>query len=164
MGTDKATRMDNTLTWLELEAIKLGTISQQERWRLDMLPEDELAALAREELFRPFEAFERWDRKHWVRPSHVKHAAHCPQPKNVEFEITDAGDLDQARFETFTLLRHAIHEAMNHPWCDTGQLAWGIVARAHWATCKSCEAEAVRYSATVSVQWAGRTLSREYLL
>src|SRR6185295_12666870 len=64
----------NMIVWLELEALKLGTDNQRERYSAGLLPEDELTALARTELFTGFAGLRRWaKRDHTALGEKLKH-------------------------------------------------------------------------------------------
>jgi hypothetical protein len=157
---------------LEAAAAKLGTTNQQERFAAGLLPEDELLALARAELFKPFETLaqhgvKRWGKDTKVRPSEIRHDSRGRCDMRHESEITyetcQAGELTHDEWEVYRLVMTARDEAAKHPWLAS-TAAVTIEPLAHFATCTACQAEASRMSVKATIKWAGRELVREYLL
>jgi hypothetical protein len=161
---------------LELEtlAVRLGTTNQQERFAAGMLPEDELLALARAELFKPFELLamdgvKRWGKDTKVKISEIRHERTCEEredasPQAILFETCQAGELKHGEWETYRRFQTTRDIAAEHPWL--ARVARGVLLEplAHFATCSVCQAEASRMSVKVTIHWAGRELVREYVL
>jgi hypothetical protein len=162
------TRWNPLLREIETNAVKLGTADQKARWHAGVLPEDELLALARGELFKLFDVKDvpkgggilRWQ---MLKPDDVRHERDCRAVKAVEFTVTSQVRL--RRNEWFALNRITAIAAMasDHAWLK-GQPGFTVTTRCHLARCAACHAEIDGISALVSVSWAGRTLSREYAL
>lgn len=158
---------------LEVLAVKLGTANQQERYAAGLLPEDELLAIARTELFKPFELLaqqgvKRWNKDTRVRLNEIRHERSCEErndtsPEAILFESCQAGELTHGEWETYRIFQKHRDIAAAHPWLATVN---GVVLEpiAHFATCSVCQAEASRMSVKVTVHWAGRALVREYVL
>ncbi len=172
MSAQPATASDSPHYALELEAAKLGTKNQLERFLAGYLPEDELLALARKVLFAPFDGFERWGKDTKVKPFEIQHSPRCPCHPRVgggsaeveaEFETAQAGELTHAEWEVYRAMGAARDHASKHPWL-VGTSSVTTEPLAHFATCRKCEAEASRMSAKVTIEWAGRKLVREYVL
>jgi hypothetical protein len=146
----------------ELEALSLATDNQRERYAAGLLPEDELLAIARAELFKPFDGFKRWRTGSGVKSEDVRHDRDC-QDRTVIFETTQAGELSHDEWSMYRTIGEARNKSALHSWF-TESAAVTIEPLTHWATCTSCKGEAARSSVKVSVQWAGRVLVREYSL
>lgn len=161
---------DNLTTWQELEALKLGTLNQRERWLAKLLPEDELLALARTALFAPLGEFKRWSNKRDLRAGDLTHTASCPElvypahERSVRFETVPAVELGADEWDVLKAIQHAAQRIGAHPWLEHTKAAAAVESREHRATCEKCGAQAFRAVALVSVPWAGRTLTREYVL
>lgn len=115
--------------------------------------------LARIELFRPFEVF---DRFHGIKASAFpSHARECMG--KIEFHSYGFGDFALSadewdvlgkRLFPFTLLAREVKDGHATATPDVFQ---------NVASC-ACEQRAVVYSVRVSITWNGRILMREYLL
>jgi len=161
---------DNLTTWLELEAVKLGSQNQRERWTNHLLPEDELAALARTELFGEFENLKRWRNiSEAEADEHILHDQVCVQSDDapdIAFETTThVKALTHGQWESYKLVQEAIDRTLaTHPWCHQGGCKLVLATKAHTATCRRCKRCITHFTALVNATWAGRILSREYLL
>jgi hypothetical protein len=150
---------------LEAEAIKLGTDNQRERYAAGLLPEDELLAIAREELFRPFAAFSRFSTAVKVRDRDVHHTRDCPRTRTIEYETTQADELSHDEWAGYRAIQAARDVAFLHPWLQAAGAGHVTTEPLmHWGSCPLCKAEAYRSSARVVVEWAARELVREYVL
>lgn len=158
---------DNLTTWLELEALKGGTDNQRDRWAHQLLPEDELTALARAELFSGFSDLKRWKNISELEADNaINHADACyDDGPTIKFGTEPAEFMTHDEWESYKLIQTAIdHVTNSHPWCLNADVTFKFATRRHVATCQVCK-KAVRFStALVTAQWAGRTLSREYSL
>ena len=150
---------------LEHAAAKLGTENQRERYAAGMLPEDELLALARGELFKPFDGFKRWGKDTKVRAFDIRHRSPCvlTRESDINFEVTQAGELTHDEWVVYKQIGEARDYASRHAWL-AGISSVVIEPLAHFATCPACDAESTRMSAKVTIEWAGRKLVREYVL
>lgn len=160
-------RTDNLTTWLEIEALKLGSDNQRERWAAHLLPDDEIAQLARAELYKGFERCERWHTSE-VRPAMRnkltgRHTPQCPGVP-LEFEIADVAELAADEWDTLKKLHDLVVAVNMHPWMFRQKAEAQIASFTHWVTCKNCQAEVCRSGAKVSIPWAGRILVREFKL
>jgi mono/diheme cytochrome c family protein len=59
-------------------------------------------------------------------------------------------------------LNAVVEQTNKHPWLAGSGAT--IATRIHKGVCQRCHREAAQVSALVTIDWAGRTLSREYLL
>lgn len=149
---------------LEAAAAHLGTDNQRERFAAGLLPEDELLALARGELYRPFDGLPRWGKYTLVRVADIRHTPKCEgHDKDVVFESCQAGELSHDEWVAYRALQAARDIAALHPWLSSPG-AITLEPMGHFATCTACDAEVCRMSAKVIVKWAGRELVREYVL
>lgn len=167
--TAEQLKSENLTTWLELRALEHGTPNQHERWLAKMLPEDELTALARTELFHGFDKYKRWKNiGDAAAERDVRHTPVCDNddmPPTYVFETKPTHDMTHDQWEQMKLIQ-ATAEAITklHPWCIDGGCTVRMTPRAHVAKCARC-ARSVSYpTALVTVEWAGRTLTREYSL
>jgi hypothetical protein len=159
----------------ELEAVALatGTDNQRERWAANALPDDELLALVRAELFRPFDGVRRWT---MILPGQTRHAPECPNWPNgairkaveadywFEGGTAPAPALSHDEWESIKQLRERAERASDHAWVRASGGAFTVAPRWHQATCRRCGEITKRNSAAITVTWAGRVLVREYSL
>ena len=136
-----------------------GTDNQRERYAVGLLPEDELLALARYELFLPFAPFRRWAK---LEVGDVRHERNC-NGGVVTFSTCEPGSLTHDEWSLFKQITVAIDAA------NGGALKWhGVTATfalvEHVGRCSVCQAEAFGRAANIRIEWAGRPLSREYAL
>jgi len=164
---------------LERLAVELGSDHQRKRFHAGVLPESEILALARGELYTPFlmardpfrnapierwhtrvardamgEAFRHRDgcrhRARWWRPSH--------------FEVTEIDELDHREWDNLEQLQAALATANEHPWIVAEGTPAVLETLQHWLTCPVCDNENRRSVAKVTIQWAGYIFVREYAL
>ncbi len=153
---------------LELAAVALGTDNQRERFAAGLLPEDELLALARAELFKPFNHLPRWGKDTKVMPGEIRHRRNCEErndrtsPEPIVFETAQAAELSHQEWVAYREVQKARDLAAHHPWLDSAAVL--IEPLMHFATCTVCQGEASRASAKITIHWAGRDLVREYVL
>jgi len=178
LSLSESMRIDNLALWQESEALALGTVDQRLRWGTDALPIEEIADLARPELFRSFVAFRKYNR---MAVSAIPH----PRDSNGVWTCVQIGDherdrnrqlpiawltmptpvLSQREWVTLRAINVALEATNRHPWLAPSPTPAATVAtRIHKGTCKVCEREAAETAALVTISWAGRTLSREYRL
>lgn len=151
-------RTSNLNLWLEHEALKLGTPSQNERYDAGDLSEDDLLDLARGELFRPFNQFTRWTPLKWQM---VTHKAGCAG----RVELGHATLSDDYPSDTYGRMMEVVAMlAEYHPWCTKSGTTPNIEVRRHVAACPACKEKITNMSALITIPWAGRTLSKEYSL
>jgi hypothetical protein len=159
---------DNLTTWLEIEALKLGTDSQRERWAHGLLPEDEITHCARGELYRAF----KYERREKIRAPKAYQAIHRGLPTclsggtsdDVTFATENVRELDKEQWARFSEISALADVLRTHPWIDKGGGRVECVMQSHVATCSCCKRESVQSSVSVVIDWAGRTLVREYVL
>jgi hypothetical protein len=161
-------RADNIRTYLEHEAVKLGTEEQGKRYSQGRLPEEEILALARAALFAPFNAFERWSLSH-EKPKmirQVRHAVGCvPEQREYEHVVNSfATDLTAVEEQNLAALRAGVEVAVMHPWIVNTGGSVAVSVLTHWISCTTCDGDYARTSAKVTVSWGERELVREYAL
>ncbi len=155
----------------EVQLLKLhGTPNQCERWASDLLPEDELLALARNVLFEPFGVFRRWQK---LQLQDVKHEKAC-SGGHVTFTTRTPSDLTADQWDLYkkiggvaTALTYALHKERK----ARGGLPYelpGVTCEIslveHVGACSHCKADVTGRAASIRIEWAGRPLSREYAL
>ena len=160
-------RRNNLVTYLESEAVKRGTDNQRERWAAHLLPEEELTALARKEIYFNFEGLKRW-RNLSERQADlaIKHAETCLLQAPVTFTRLDTIDfLTAAEWKVYKKVQTLVDETMRiHTWCTDAGCTISFSLGGHLAACTVCN-KAIRFpTAMVTALWAGRTLTREYAL
>jgi hypothetical protein len=164
---------ENLRTWLELEALKLGTANQRERWLAEVLPEDEMCQLARAELFKGFENLKRWAGRDGAALRALIRHRDCSLDDYshlaVEYGIVPLhhGWPQGLSADEWNMLRkiQGLVEALKvHPWIVNGRGDVHIDCQMHSARCTRCGADKHAASAKVTISWAGRELVREYAL
>lgn len=166
----KDMQAQNLVTYLELQALTLGTDSQRERHVAGVLPEDEIVQLAHAELFKGFAAFPRWNGRVRTRMLQaLRHAKECPRGKSFSrawgaFEVHDVAELGAEQWERLKQILAMVAAVNVHPWLAGPGLAAFASSMSHWLTCPDCQAEEVRSLTKVSIPWAGRVLVREFQL
>lgn len=163
---------DRLASWQRGEAAALGTDEQRERWRAGMLPDDDLFGIARDELFRPFAAFQR--RKRMI-PSDIAHPrtemgwACAPsgdhQAVRIDWSSAILHGVDASEWPTVRAIESARDLACAHRWLLLAPAPKVTVSlRTHVGTCQHCHKSAHQNSALVEIPFGGRKLSREYTL
>lgn len=163
----------NRRTWLELEALKNGTDNQRERYLGNVLPYEELLALARAELFKLFTA------KRWRPLSYaiVTHKTACADRIDITSSLvystdpqavaTANTDLDHDTWEQYRhILRTCEFLRTDHQWLIGLPPLASVRSNVyrHRAVCTGCKAEVTKLSVRVVIPWAGHNLTREYAL
>jgi hypothetical protein len=164
---------DNICVWQENEVLARGTSNQRQRWDSGCLPDNELRLLARTELFRPFSLCPRRVRKG---PSAI------PHPKDdlgawlcaataingtiaVAWKTRPDPELTETQWQSLQRLLAASDEVRRHPWMRMSQpTSVRLAIREHSGECAACRQRTAENAALVEIDWAGRTLSREYML
>jgi hypothetical protein len=172
--------LSNRQVWQEHQALRdRGTFDQRTRWCTCILPEEELLGIARNELFRPFGLLTK--RRQMVfadipHPVDVRGVWSCLKGTAiggatraladlVTWETLPNPRLAAAEYRTLLRIQEATAEIRRHPWMQgAGGEAVSTEVREHRGTCKKCGGMAFERSALVTIQWAGRNLSREYVL
>jgi hypothetical protein len=159
-------------SWLERETIKLGTPDQIARFEKRLLPDVELVDLARTELFKPFAQFSKWQPLKYGDVHHVTDTCrgwvditsrHLYPVSPISPGREDY--LSQEQWDTCQRInRVAETMATEHPWLAKPGVRPTIRLQEHVAVCPMCKVEVRKLSALVTIQWAGRNLSREYAL
>lgn len=187
LGTDALTA-ENLRAWQESQALMRGTQSQRERAATGTLPEQELLDLARNELFRPFSLFGKRtpmgfsDIKHPVSAGGVWKCLNVPRASGpvtdpaglITWNTKNAPELDEKEHGVLQALNLRAQEVAAHPWLRQCSPAAhtaarmpeviGVSPREHVGTCTVCQNTTYERSALVTIYWAGRVLSREYVL
>jgi len=170
----------NHRAWQEHQALRdRGTFDQRTRWCSCILPEDELLGIVRDELFRPFGLLTK--RRQMVfadlpHPVDVRGIWECLRGTAagrtsksladlVTWETAPSPRLTAPEYRTLLRIQEATAEIQRHPWMQgTSGEAVSTEVREHRGICKKCGGMAFERSALVTIQWAGRNLSREYVL
>lgn len=151
----------------ELEALKLGTYSQRQRMACGLLPESELLEIVRRELFRPFGMF---PRRRKLTATSIPHPRlntggwRCSSSPRIIWLTTRDPSLDHDQWERLLKLEAGMDEIRNHPWLRKNADGCTLSVVEHRGICSECGQTAAQHSALVSLVWAERQLSREYLL
>lgn len=172
LSTSEAMRGENLRIYQEHTACEAhGTPSQRQRWALGLLPDHELLAIARAELFTAFAGFPRRARlgsNSIPHPRAPDGSIACGSPVSeipVDWVTLAAPSLSQPEWDSVLRMGSAVLATRRHPWL-TGSVCDPVTValREHKGTCRVCGATRSDRSAHVSVSWAGRTLTREYSL
>lgn len=138
------------------------TPNQRERWEAGVLPEPELLALIRDELFAPLEACDLLRRK----PMQARelHAwSECTRA--VDWSTTDNPELTGEQWRTWRRVQGAVNEIRSHAWLEfSPRPCVNAQILQHKGECTRCQRVRLQQSAIVRIEWAGRNLSREHLL
>jgi hypothetical protein len=177
MSVTELLQRDNLVTWQEMEAIRLGTEDQRARYAVGALPDEELCRIARSVLFTAFDGFTLRRRLTAAAIGHPKlpgsqvwrcvtlDAADGPVfPVPVTWSTMPSPVLTPSEWQTLTRMNLAVNDTNHHPWLVDAPVSATIATRIHKGVCQRCQREAAQASALVTVAWAGRTLSREYVL
>ncbi len=168
--------IDNLRTWQEMEAVRTrGNDAQRERWGACCLPEDELLELARQVLFEPLALFMKRQRLLFASIPHpraangiwtcVSGAVASRLDSLVDWSTATNPELSAGEWKTLQQVLDAAWTIGRHPWMRLSPPeAVSVQPREHRGVCKRCDGAVVEHTALVSIQWAGRTLSREYVL
>ncbi len=164
---------NNIITWLETEALKLGTDNQRERWAAMLLPEDEILQLARAELYKGFEGLPRWNTREDRREMAIsmKHRYGCVHDNHGaawagsdRYEVADVAELTAKEWERLKKIQALTDALRVHPWLFRAEVVATVESHTHWLTCPGCEVEVTRSVSKVSIPWADHILVREYAL
>ena len=146
-----------------------GSASQRERFAAGVLPEDEIRALIRAEIFAPlegergdtFSAFTSQPRYVKLKPSDVLHGDDCyGEAEDVVFEAEDVVGLRAAEYEHYKVLEKIAAQTV-----EAGRASSVVLQqRKHEATCRTCSGEATRYGVLITYTVHGEQFSREYAL
>ena len=136
-----------------------GSDVQKRQYAAGLLPEDDLRELIRRHVFGP--AMVDVDGHPFARVDRVEdgfqHARACFRPRPLEI---DSGAAEELPGEAFVALER-ISAIAQHRLAD---YAVSVQARFHRAYCSACAEQRLEYGALVSIEFAGRKLSREYSL
>lgn len=132
------------------------------------LPENDLLALARAELFSPLAKVERWAGRDWSKIEQaIAHAGRCwestPPEALYAHETAPIKALTLHQWDQQAAIHRAAAEIRRHPWIQN-DASVVVVDTTNTATCRQCHGSARRNVIKVSVAWAGRHLVREYVL
>ncbi len=173
LTTSEELSYDNLCVWQESEALQLGSPNQRQRWSGGCLPEEELLLIARRELFAPLSLCPRRSRKG---PSAIAH----PTDPQGEWVCTRSAfngivpvmwrtepdpELTETQWQSLQRVLVACDEIRRHRWMTrTNPTAVRVSTRQHRGECQDCHGTTAENSALVGLEWAGRVLSREYVL
>ena len=151
--------------WQESIAVAQGgTPSQRARWERGALPEQEVVAIARVALFAPLATFA-------VRSKMTAVDIHRAMPfcaadsTDIRWETRSDVQIPDPGWHTYKQITFAAKDIREHEWMVCSPRSGVTVdLREHRGTCCICGRHRSQLAALVTVTWAGRTLSREYLL
>lgn len=158
---------DNICVWQETEALALGNSSQRLRWNNGCLPDEELLLMVREELFRPFALVPRRSRKGPTAIRHDGDMAACLVDGSVpvRWSIDDNPALSDDEWSTLQRIMVGSEEVRRHRWMThSPPTNVRLAVRGHRGLCLTCQGKASENAALVEIEWAGRLLTREYVL
>ena len=172
VATDEQVTYENVRIWQEHEVLKHASTNQRQRYAAGLLPDEELADLARHELFLPFAMFTRRQKLKATAVPHPRLQSSgkivCGDDPPVTWESHELGPdgaLTQDQWQTVLRLEAALKEVRVHPWLAPSSLASvRVCLRVHTGRCSACNHHITQSTAMVEIDWAGRTLSREYVL
>lgn len=174
--------LGNLHAWQERQALHdRGSSDQRTRWISCLLPEEELLHIARSELFRPFGLLVKRRPMAFADIDHPKNTSNLwtcvpkmPVPgRNVPRDLSELVDwatvpvasLTEDEHRTLLRVHEGAAEVLRHPWMkNAGNDVVCVEVREHTGTCKMCGRGTFERSALVTIMWAGRNLSREYVL
>jgi hypothetical protein len=173
----------NRHAWQEHQALRdRGTFDQRTRWSSCILPDEELLGIVRTELFRSFGLFTKRRQMTFADVPHpvdfrgiweclrgtaagVVGVASKSLADMVTWETAPNPRLTAPEYRALLRIQETVAEIRRHPWMQgTGGEPVSAEVREHRGTCKKCGGMTFERSALVTIQWAGRCLSREYVL
>lgn len=158
---------DNLCVWQEAEALALGSANQRMRWNNGVLPENELLLMVREEMFRPFALVPRRSRKGPTAIRHDGDMAGCAVDGAipVRWTLDDDPALSDPEWATLQRILTGCEEARRHRWLQhSPPTCVRLAIRGHHGECLTCHGKTAEIGALVEIEWAGRSLTREYVL
>jgi hypothetical protein len=155
---------DNWRTLQESHALETrGTPGQLARWCAGHMPEAELCAIARHELFKVFAGLT--TRRKMTRFDVHGVASACHIPDSIKWSTEDRPTLRPEQWENLEKIRDAAGKIMQHPWMRLSPPeSVQVSVRGHRGECANCGGFRNQQSALVTITWAQRNLSREYVL
>lgn len=128
-----------------------GTDDQRGRLEDGLLPLAELEIFARDHAFSSLADFPRYER---LTASDVEHDGddYITCEGNVSFDADTAQTLEAEPWRNLKAIENAAPEGST------------VTPRYHRAKCDECDADTLRYSAHVEIDWHGRTFAREYAI
>lgn len=157
-------KSDNLKGWLEGEAYKLLTPEQQSRSDAGQLAEAELLHVAREEIFSGIE-ISRWKPLRWGDIEHCIGCTATAQKGHIPMDVrTHQIDMLGGADPQHGAALGAGAAVIRHRWVSKVNAKVKISIMCHVVTCRICTATRRRLSASISVPFAGRMLTREYAL
>lgn len=151
---------------LERSIVATGTDNQRARYADNLLPEDELAQLARIHYFAEL-SFPRWasrDRLHlyYVFP-HAKTCEFRGAPMPPDLVVTRAAQtMDANSYAVLERVKQAVEITRLRNATELDGVNVEILE--HALKCQTCGRERLAFSAKVTITWAGRPLVREFSL
>ena len=156
-------RLANLREYLVSEAVRAATPDELASIEAGVR-EVEVAHVARRILFRPFDEFARRTKR-----NQVDHEPGCSAGKDSLSwlsSVTPAGSPQLGARECATLWRiaNASMQCSQHEWMVWSGAVPKLEVRTHEGRCTVCHGGFLEHGLLVTIPWAGRTLSREYLL
>lgn len=163
----------NLTAWQESEAVKHEP-AMFERWGHNLLPEEELREHVRKALFSPMGEFRRRRRMTAVSIPHPRSPLGSVQcflgwtqdlEKIISWSTAEVPEMKRHDYDALARLEEAARLIADHPWLSMSPAdCVSTHLREHVGTCSVCKRTVSQRSVLVTVQWAGRNLSREYAL
>ena len=127
-----------------------GTVSQQGRLKLGLLPETEILDLIRGAIYTPLDGFVRFEKIRW---SDIEHTDECVGPEGgMDYSTTVPESLTAGEFALCQEIEHAAPQGAT------------LKVLAHACECRACGAGLIRKSLQVALQVGELCLTREYAL
>ena len=162
-------RNANLREWLESEAEMMASARQAILMDDPATREAELCTIARTELFRPMAELTKRVR---MRAHAVPHSAACSAPRTGHSIVWStvpsfgSGSFGAREMTALDVVTKAAESIAKHRWMTVPGVADQIRVepRYHLGLCGTCSGAAGEHSVLVTIPWAGRELSREYVL
>ncbi len=162
----------NLTAWQESEAVKHDQ-QMYERWAHNLLPEAEILHRVRGVLFTPLDQFRRRKRMSATIIPHPRQPISL-RPRCgglddldslVKWSTVELPNMTRGQYANLERLEDAGRLIADHPWLSMSPAdCVSTHLREHVGVCSACGRSVSQRSVLVTVQWAGRNLSREYAL
>ncbi len=119
------------------------------RFKLKLLPEDEILDTIRSDIYRPLDGFERYRK---IRFDDIEHSDHCTGSQSLDCDTDEAKQLSAEQFDIYRHIERAAPEGAR------------LKSLVHSCACESCNAGLIRRSVQVVVAVGELLFSREYAL
>jgi len=170
--------LGNIVAWQELEALRThGAADDRHRWMQQCMPESDLIAIAKRELFRPLATFSRLRQTGFADIDHPKNSRNLWEclltsksgtANLIELTTLQGPELDMNERGALMRIQECAEHMRAHPWlCVSNRFVGNpvsLLVREHRCTCRVCGRSISRKAVLVTAAWAGRHLVNEYIL